>query len=603
MRPTIPNAAPGTFSLLAWVVRFALPRWPRLIVVLGLMLAKIGFDLLKPWPMKVLVDQGLQGLPAPPLLGALAGGAARQNIIVAAVLASIAVFVLSWVLTAASAVVKMGFSKSLSYDLAADLFSHLQRLSLRFHYRKPAGDTIRRVTNDSGCVATILQGALLPMLTSSVTLVVIFVILWQLSPVLTLASLGVLPMMGFGFWRYAEPMMTRGYRQQEEDARIYAVVERTLANMPAVQAFNREADANRQLRAGTEATLDAALAVTDVQMKFKVAIGAATAAGTAAILYFGAREALSGALTVGDIIVFLSYLASLYQPLQSIAYSSSTVQGAAGSARRVLELLHSEPEVEERSAAHRLAEISGDVRFENVSFSYEPGHPVLRGVSLEAAAGETLAIVGATGAGKSTLVSLVPRFFDPQEGSVRVDGYDVRTVKLADLRRQVGVVLQEPFLFPISVRDNIAYGRPEADPQAVESAAAAANCHEFIAALPRGYDTVIGEGGMTLSGGQRQRLAIARALLLDAPILILDEPTSALDAHSEALVVEALERLKRGRTTFIIAHRLSTIRNADRIVVMRDGAVAEIGTHDELLGRGGRYARLHRLRFGEPSPP
>ncbi len=601
------GAARGTLPLLAWVMGFALKRWRRNALVFGLVLAKIGFDLLKPWPMKILVDQGLQGRTAPAWLAAILGGmpqdAARQSLILGAVVATVVVFLLSWLLTTASQITNVGFGKRLSYDLAAELFVHLQRLSLRFHYRKPTGDTIRRVTNDTSCVATIVQGALVPLVTSIVTLAVIFAILWQLSPTLTLASLGVLPLMGFGFRRYAVPMMLFGYRQQEADAQIYAIVERTLAAMPAVQAFSREEHANRALRAATEATFESAVAATNVQMKFKMAIGMATALGTAAILYFGAREALAGTLTVGSIIVFLSYLSSLYQPLESIAYSSSTIQGAAGSARRVLEVLESDPEVTQAPGALRLGTVRGRIRFEDVGFSYEPGRPVLRGICLEAKPGETLAIVGATGAGKSTLVSLIPRFFDPDEGTVTLDGHDLRELELAELRRRVAVVLQDAFLFPISVRDNIAYGRPGASPARIEAAAAAANAHEFICALPQGYETILGEGGVTLSGGERQRLAIARALLLDAPIVILDEPTSALDAQSEALVVQALQRLMRGRTAFIIAHRLSTIRHADRIVVMHDGTVAEIGTRAELLARGGRFATLHALQLAQPTRP
>ncbi len=606
-RGAVTSPTYGTLRVLGWAAHAAMRHWHRSVLVLALVLGKICFDLLKPWPMKILVDQGLQSLPAPAWLAAaldgLSGDAARRAIILGAVAATIVVFLLSWLLTTASQITTTGFAKRLAYDVAADLFVHLQRLSLRFHYRKPTGDTIRRVTNDSSCVATIVQGAFVPMITSVVTLGLIFGILWQLSPALTLASLGVLPLMGFGFRRYAEPMMRHGYRQQEEDAETYSVIERTLAAMPAIQAFGRERDADLALRTATERTLEAAVAATDVQMRFKMVIGAATALGTAAILYFGARQALSGELTIGSIIVFLSYLASLYQPLESIAYSSSTIQGAAGSARRVLEILESQPEVTEAPGARRLGRVAGRVQIENVSFGYEPGRRVLHGVSLEAAPGETLAIVGATGAGKSTLVALIPRFFDPDEGAVRIDGHDLRTLKVADLRRSVAMVLQEPFLFPISVRDNIAYGRPEADFGAVEAAAAAANAHEFIAALPRGYDTVVGEGGGTLSGGQRQRLAIARALLVDAPVLILDEPTSALDAGSEALVVQALQRLMRGRTTFIIAHRLSTIRHADRIVVMDSGTVAEAGTHGELLARGGRFAHLHDLQFGPRELP
>lgn len=592
----------GIGSLLRWVTGYAVRRWRGMATMLCALLANVAFSLLKPWPMKVLVDYGLEDRAMPAwltqLLQRLPGNGSREDLILWCSIATIVVFLLSWVLTATSAMANVGFGKRLSYDLAAELFAHLQRLSLRFHYRKPTGDTIRRVTTDSACVSTIVQGTLIPILTSTVTLVVIFVILWRLDRILTLASLSVVPVMVLAFWRYAQPMMTLGYRQQQEDAKIYTLVERTLSSMPVVQAFCREEDSDRELRQHTDATLQAAVTVTAVQMKFKITIGLTTALGTAAILYFGAHQALTGGLTIGSIIVFLSYLGSLYRPLEALAYSSSTTQTAAGSVRRVREIFYSDPDVKEIPGAKEVARFRGAVRFDSVTFGYTPDHPVLRNVSLDAAPGEIIAIVGATGAGKSTLVSLIPRFFDPQTGSIQLDRHDLRNLRLEDLRKNIGMVLQEPFLFPISVRENIAYGRPDASTDQIEAAAKLANAHQFIAELPSGYDTVVGERGATLSGGQRQRLAIARAVLVDAPVLILDEPTSALDVETESLIIEALQRLMKGRTTFIIAHRLSTIRNANRIIVMDQGRLAEMGTHEELLARGGLYTRLNHLQFG-----
>jgi len=303
-------------------------------------------------------------------------------------------------------------------------------------------------------------------------------------------------------------------------------------------------------------------------------------------------------LSLGTILAFLAYLGSLYAPLESIMYTSSTIQGASGSARRVLEVLNTENFVTDRPGAISLSPVRGIVRFENVTFGYLPDRPVLRNISLEVSPGETLALVGETGAGKSTLVSLIPRFFDPTEGQVLVDGHDVRGLRLKTLRRNVALVLQEPFLFPISIAENIAYGCPHASLREIEAAAEAANAHEFIKHLPEGYNTVVGERGATLSGGERQRISIARALLKDAPIVIFDEPTSALDVETESSLLEALERLTRARTTFIIAHRLSTIRKAGRVIVLKEGRIVESGAPAELLAQGGIFARFQALQSG-----
>jgi ATP-binding cassette subfamily B protein/subfamily B ATP-binding cassette protein MsbA len=316
----------------------------------------------------------------------------------------------------------------------------------------------------------------------------------------------------------------------------------------------------------------------------------------------GGIQVMNGSLTVGSLLVFLAYVTALYGPMETLAYLSSSYASASARARRVLEVLDADREVQDAPGALVLPVGSKGgraIRFNGVSFGYDPGRPVLHDINLEVERGETIALVGATGAGKTTLVSLIPRFYDPWQGQVMLDGTDIRDIELASLRKQVSLVLQDPFLLPLSIAENIAYGRPEASGEEVIAAAVAANADEFIRQLPEGYDTVLGERGVTLSGGQRQRLAIARALLKDAPILILDEPTSALDAGTEALLLEALKRLMQGRTTFIIAHRLSTIRNADRILVLDDGSLAEIGTHEELIAADGLYKRLCESQFSQ----
>jgi ATP-binding cassette subfamily B protein/subfamily B ATP-binding cassette protein MsbA len=510
---------------------------------------------------------------------------------------TVLIFLLSWVTGLAANYSNISLGQRITYDLASDLFNKLQQLSLHFHARKSVGDNIRRVTGDCGCAAVIVKDALLPAISSVISLGLMFGILWRMDSTLTLLALAVVPFMGLAFARYARPMMARSYEQQEAEGRIYDIVEQTLSAIAIVQAFGGEGGNQKRFARATGDTLVATRALTRVQLKFKFLVGTATAVGTAAVIWAGAQHAT---LSVGGIVLFLSYLASLYAPLEALAYTNSTIQGAAGSARRVWEVLETESRVKDQPGARALQIGAGRVALENVSFGYEPGRPVLRNISLETKPNETIALVGLTGAGKSTLVSLVPRFFDPWDGRVLVDGQDVRQVQLKTLRQKIAIVLQESFLFPITLAENIAYGAPQATPEQIEHAARAANAHEFISRLPQGYHTVIGERGGTLSGGERQRIAIARALLKDAPILILDEPTSALDAETESGVMQALQNLTQGRTTFIIAHRLSTIHRADRIVVLQEGQLVESGTHNELLVLGGRYARFYSLQSGNP---
>ncbi len=598
-----------TRRLLRRLLPYALRRRGSLTIVGLTMVADVGLTVLAPWPLKVLVDDVLQDRPLPTALNDvfefLPGPASREALLTWVVVATLALFLLGWAVGLMASLASVRFGERVSYEVGGDLFAHLQRLSLRFHLKHGVGSSIRRITGDAGAIATIVQDAMLPAVTAVATVVTMVVIMVQLDLELTLLALGVLPALALVMRLYSGAMTERSYEQQETEGQLYETLEQTLTGLPVVQAFAGEPAGDRRFAGDTDRVMAATIRMTWAQFRFKLLLGAVTAIGTAVVFWVGAQHALDGTLSVGTILVFLAYLGSLYAPLHDVSHSSTTITEALGSAIRVVEVLDAPADVGDRPGAVGLSEVRGDVALEGVWFGYQPDRPVLRGVDLVARRGEVVAIVGPTGAGKSTLVSLVPRFFDPDRGRVTLDGRDLRDLRLATVRDSVALVLQESFLFPFSIAENIAYGRPGASLQEVQAAARDANAHEFISRLQQGYETVLGERGATLSGGERQRVAIARALLKDAPVLILDEPTSALDAETEGLLLGALERLMAGRTTVIIAHRLSTIRRADQIVVVRDGEIVERGGHDELVAAAGPYARMHGIQHGpvaEPAP-
>jgi ATP-binding cassette, subfamily B, bacterial len=553
-----------------------------------------GFELLKPWPLQVVIDNVLGGKPF--ALAALRG-ASSGRLLLLACLSIVVVQLGSGGLTLLHNYTAIGVGQNMVNDLRGALYAHLQRLSLAFHNRQRVGDLLYRVTADSFAVQTIIMNGALPILSAVVLLGGMLVILFPLDPSLTLLALTVVPVLFVLISLFNRRIVEVATEVRTAESRVYSLVQWAMSSIKVVQAFTKEEDEHRRFMGASRQSLRATLRLYSWQTLYSGAVDAVIAGGTAIVVYAGAHAVLSGALTLGQLIVFISYLAQLYAPISRITQSWGLIAGARVGARRVFEVLGTEPDLVDGSRDFAPQGARGDVVLRGVGFHYRPGMPVLNGIDLAVPPGAKIAVVGPTGAGKSTLLGLLPRFYDPSSGTVEIDGIDLRQYSLKALRRQIALVLQPPLIFPLSVRDNIAYGRPGADDAAIERAARLARIDELIGSLPDGYDTVIGESGVSLSEGEKQRVTIARALLRDAPILILDEPTSALDVATEALVMAGIERLMQDRTTFIIAHRLSTVRRCDRIVVLQGGTIVEQGTLTELLRHEGVFAGYYRGEF------
>jgi len=579
------------------------PYRGTLAIILLAMVVETVMSLAGPWPLKVVLDNVVGNHHLPHWLDGFLGSPTafatdgKMQIAALAALAAVLIAVLGSLASYVDNYYTESVGQWVAHDLRMRTYHHLQRLSLAYFESHQTGTLLSTITDDIQTIQTFASSATLGILVDLLTIVGMLVLMFWLNWDFTLIAVCVTPFLLFFVSRFKRAVKnaTKEVRHRQSD--IVTVVQQDLESVQVVKAFGRQDLEQKQLEEASLATLDAALKARKVKSLLSPIITTTVALCTAFVLYRGARLVLAGLMTVGGLTVFLSYLNKFFKPVQDLAKMTNVVAQAAVGVDRVKAILDTDTAISERPNARNPAAVRGEIVFEHVAFEYDKDTRVLRDVNFRIRPGEFVGLVGATGGGKSTVVSLIPRFYDPITGVVKVDGVDIREYKLQGLRDQIGFVLQDTVLFRGTIGANIAYGRAGATQSEIQKAAELANAHEFIGRMPHGYDTMVGERGLTLSGGQRQRIGIARAIIGNHPILILDEPTAALDTESERLVIEALERLMKGRTVITIAHRLSTIRDANKILVLRDGAVAEEGTHEELLALGGVYAELYHIQM------
>jgi len=591
-------------SLARWLVPYMrVYRW-RLALLAVVSLAEVGLGALQPWTLKLVVDNVLSGKPMPGWLATFTApfGTHMAALLGAILLGGLILQMTNEAVSMFHTQVMVDTGQRMVYDLRARLFAHLQALDMRHHTSVSAGDAVYRIDADAYCIDNLVMKGLFPLGSAALTLVVMLAILITLDPVLALLALCVVPFLYWVLRVYTGPLGERAERVKELESTLAERLYEKFAAIRVVKSFARERHEHERFGARATEAMDERIRLTWQESLFSVGITGVTMAGTALVLWVGGLHVLRGELTVGSLLVVIAYLGSVYGPLSAIAHTAGSLQEAFASTRRVRRTLALVPEFVEADSEGRLspARIRGHIVFDHVTFGYDGHVPVLQDVSFEAKPGEMVALVGLTGAGKTTAVSMIPRFYDPSSGRVLIDGHDVREYQLRSLRERIALVLQDPVLFRGTIAENIRYGRLDATNDDVRRAAIAAHADEFVSRLDLAYETEVGESGAGLSGGERQRLSIARAVLKDAPILILDEPTSSLDAISEEIVFNALRRLRTGRTTIVIAHRLSTIRDADRILVLDRGEVCASGRHDEILESSDLYRRMwQRLVVGK----
>jgi ABC-type multidrug transport system fused ATPase/permease subunit len=581
------------------------PYRRTLAVIFLFMLIETAMSLAAPWPLKVILDSVVGTHKLSPwlhhLLGPVLENGSKAHVAMAAAIA----FILIAIIDAIASYIDNYYTESVGQWVAHDLrmrtYHHLQRLSLGYYSTHETGTILSTLTTDIQTIQGFASSSTLGILVDMLTIVCMLGLMFWLNWDFTLIAIAVTPFLLLFVSRFKKAVKAATHEVRREQSQIVAVAQQGLEAMQVVKAFGREKAEETLLYSVSEATVDAALKARSIKALLSPVVNVTVAICTAIVLWRGAILILAGNLTIGELTVYLAYLARFFKPVKDLATTTNAVAQVTVGVERVRTILDADLIIPDDPNGLEPESLNGEIEFDHIAFGYDPANPILTDLSLKIRPGQFVGIVGPTGSGKSTVVSLIPRFYDVQGGTVHIDGQDVRKYKLKHLRNQIGYVLQDTVLFRGTIFENIAFGRPAATKEQVIEAAKLANAHDFIMAMPLGYDTPVGERGLTLSGGQRQRIGIARVMIRNSPILLLDEPTAALDSESEKLVIDALEKLMEGKTVIAIAHRLSTIRDADLIAVIQGGVVAESGTHDELMAKNGLYAELHRTQFDASS--
>ena len=576
------------------------PHWPQLTLAFIAVLGESITDLLEPWPLKIVFDDviGSRHLPAW-LAGTVQSfvGTSKLAILTFVVVLVLAIATLGAISTYFEKYLTTSVAQWVAHDLRRTLYNHIQKLSLSFHDKKRTGDLISRITGDIDTIQDFISQVLLGLVVNLLTLVGMLVVMFYLNWSFTLIALSVAPLLFIVVYSFTWRIRRASRDVRKKEGEIASIASEVLSSIHVVKAFTREDYELQRFEKQSLETVESALAARSLKAKLTPVVEVIVAAGTCLVLWYGVRLVLAGTITSGSLLVFLLYLGKMYKPMRDLSKMTDTISKTQVGYERIREVAETDREVRNLPGARPAPRLKGAIEFRRVDFGYDERSPILKDVNFKLEPGQVGALVGPTGAGKTTIASLIARFYEPTSGQVLIDGTDIRRYKIRSLRRQISFVLQESLLFHASIWQNIAYGRPEASRHEIIEAAKLANADEFIAKLPEGYNTMVGERGVTLSGGQRQRLAIARAIVRQSPILILDEPTSGLDAASEELVFDALQRLMEGKTSIVIAHRLATIQNADKIFVIDGGTVVQQGTHAELINSGGLYAHLYQTQF------